>query len=133
MIKGIGTDLTDQRRIQRAFNRFGDRFVAKVLCIAEIDVFRAHHKSMGSDRKRVAYLAKQFAAKEAVVKAMGTGFRQGITMRQIEIKRQSTGAPAVRLHDRALRRATELGVSVWSISLSDDGDYSLAFVTAEGA
>ena len=129
MIKGIGTDLTDQRRIQRAFNRFGDRFVAKVLCIAEIDVFR----SMGSDRKRVAYLAKQFAAKEAVVKAMGTGFSQGITMRQIEIKRQSTGAPAVRLHDRALRRATELGVSVWSISLSDDGDYSLAFVTAEGA
>ena len=64
MIKGIGTDLTDQRRIQRAFNRFGDRFVAKVLCSAEIDVFR----SMGSDRKRVAYLTKQFAAKEAVVK-----------------------------------------------------------------
>ena len=129
MIKGIGTDLTDQRRIQRAFNRFGDRFVAKVLCISEIDVFR----SMSSDRKRVAYLAKQFAAKEAVVKALGTGFSRGITMRQIEIKRQSTGAPAVRLHDRALRRATELGVSVWSISLSDDGDYSLAFVTAEGA
>ena len=129
MIKGIGTDLTDQRRIQRAFNRFGDRFVAKVLCTAEIDAFQ----SMGSDRKRVAYLAKQFAAKEAVVKAMGTGFSQGITMRQIEIKRQSTGAPVVRLHDRALLRATELGVSVWSISLSDDGDYSLAFVTAEGA
>ena len=129
MIKGIGTDLTDHRRIQRAFHRFGDRFVAKLLCIADIYVFR----SMGSDRKRVAYLAKQFAAKEAVVKAMGTGFRQGITMRQIEIKRQSTGAPAVRLHDLALRRATELGVSVWSISLSDDGDYSLAFVTAEGA
>ena len=129
MIKGIGTDLTDQRRIQRALNRFGDRFVAKVLCISEIDVFR----SMSSDRKRVAYLAKQFAAKEAVVKALGTGFSRGVTMRQIEIKRQSTGAPSVRLNDRALRRATELGVSVWSISLSDDGDYSLAFVTAEGA
>ena len=129
MIKGIGTDLTDQRRIQRALNRFGDRFVAKVLCISEIDVFR----SMSSDRKRVAYLAKQFAAKEAVVKALGTGFSQGVTMRQIEIKRQSTGAPSVRLNDRALRRATELGVSVWSISLSDEGDYSLAFVTAEGA
>ena len=129
MIKGIGTDLTDQRRIQRAFHRFGDRFVAKVLCIAEIDVFR----SMGSDRKRVAYLAKQFAAKEAVGKALGTGFSRGITMSQIEIKRQSTGAPVVRLHDRALLRAKELGVSVWSISLSDDGDYSLAFVTAEGA
>ena len=128
MIKGIGTDLTDQRRIQRALNRFGDRFVAKVLCISEIDVFR----SMSSDRKRVAYLAKQFAAKEAVVKALGTGFSRGVTMRQIEIKRQSTGAPSVRLNDRALRRATELGVSVWSISLSDDGDYSLAFVTAEG-
>lgn len=129
MIKGIGTDLTDQRRIQRALNRFGDRFVAKVLCISEIDVFR----SMSSDRKRVAYLAKQFAAKEAVVKALGTGFSRGVTMRQIEIKRQSTGAPSVRLNDRALRRATELGVSVWSISLSDEGDYSLAFVTAEGA
>ena len=129
MIKGIGTDLTDQRRIQRALNRFGDRFVAKVLCISEIDAFR----SMGSDRKRVAYLAKQFAAKEAVVKALGTGFSRGVTMRQIEIKRQSTGAPSVRLNDRALRRATELGVSVWSISLSDEGDYSLAFVTAEGA
>lgn len=129
MIKGIGTDLTDRRRIQRAFDRFGDRFVAKVLCIAEIDVFR----SMGSDRKRVAYLAKQFAAKEAVVKVLGTGFSRGITLRQIEIRRKSTGAPAVHLQDRALRCATELGVSVWSISLSDDGDYSLAFVTAEGA
>ena len=54
-------------------------------------------------------------------------------MRQIEIKRQSTGAPAVRLHDKRCGARRNLVVSVWSISLSDDGDYSLAFVTAEGA
>ena len=70
----------------------------------EIKVFR----SMG-DGKEVAYLAKQFAAKEAVVKALGTGFSQGIALPQIEITRRSTGAPAVNLEGRALTRATELG------------------------
>ena len=127
MIKGIGTDLTDRRRIQRAHDRFGDRFVAKVLCATEVKVFQ----SMG-DGKQVAYLAKQFAAKEAVVKALGTGFSQGIILHQIEITRRSTGAPGVNLKGRALARAIELGISTWSISLSDDGDYALAFVTAEG-
>lgn len=127
MIKGIGTDLTDRRRIQRAYDRFGDRFVAKVLSATEIKVFQ----SMG-DGKQVAYLAKQFAAKESVVKALGTGFSQGIALHQIEIIRRPTGAPAVNLEGRALVRATELGISTWSISISDDGDYALAFVTAEG-
>jgi holo-[acyl-carrier protein] synthase len=128
MIKGIGADLTDRRRIQRAYDRFGDRFVAKVLCAPEITMFQSM-----CDGKRVAYLAKQFAGKEAVVKALGTGFSQGIALHQIEITRRSTGAPAVNLKGRALARATELGVSTWSISLSDDGDYALAFVTAEGS
>jgi len=127
MIKGIGTDLTDRRRIQRAYDRFGDRFVAKVLSATEIKVFQ----SMG-DGKQVAYLAKQFAAKESVVKALGTGFSQGIALHHIEITRRPTGAPAVNLEGRALVRATELGISTWSISISDDGDYALAFVTAEG-
>ena len=127
MIKGIGTDLTDRRRIQRAYDRFGDRFVAKVLSATEIKVFQ----SMG-DGKQVAYLAKQFAAKESVVKALGTGFSQGIALHQIEITRRPTGAPAVNLEGRALVRATELGITTWSISISDDGDYALAFVTAEG-
>ena len=127
MIKGIGTDLTDRRRIQRAYDRFGDRFVAKVLSATEIKVFQ----SMG-DGKQIAYLAKQFAAKESVVKALGTGFSQGIALHQIEITRRPTGAPALNLEGRALARATELGISTWSISISDDGDYALAFVTAEG-
>ena len=127
MIKGIGTDLTDRRRIQRAYDRFGDRFVAKVLSATEIKVFQSM-----SDGKQVAYLAKQFAAKESVVKALGTGFSQGIALHQIEITRRPTGAPAVNLEGRALVRATELGISTWSISISDDGDYALAFVTAEG-
>jgi holo-[acyl-carrier protein] synthase len=127
MIKGIGTDLTDRRRIQRAYDRFGDRFVAKVLSVTEIKVFQ----SMG-EGKQVAYLAKQFAAKESVVKALGTGFSQGIALHQIEITRRPTGAPAVNLEGLALARATELGISTWSISISDDGDYALAFVTAEG-
>ena len=127
MIKGIGTDLTDRRRIQRAYDRFGDRFVAKVLSATEIKVFQ----SMG-DGKQVAYLAKRFAAKESVVKALGTGFSQGIALHQIEITRRPTGTPAVNLEGRALARATELGISTWSISISDDGDYALAFVTAEG-
>ena len=127
MIKGIGADLTDRRRIQRAYDRFGDRFVAKVLCAPEITMFQSMR-----DGKRVAYLAKQFAAKESVVKALGTGFSQGIALHQIEITRRPTGAPAVNLEGRALARATELGISTWSISISDDGDYALAFVTAEG-
>ena len=127
MIKGIGADLTDRRRIQRAYDRFGDRFVAKVLCAPEITMFQSMR-----DGNRVAYLAKQFAGKEAVVKALGTGFSQGIALHQIEITRRPTGAPAVNLEGRALARATELGISTWSISISDDGDYALAFVTAEG-
>ena len=127
MFKGIGADLSDRRRSQRAYDRFGDRFVAKVLCATEVKVFHSMREG-----KQVAYLAKQFAGKEAVVKALGTGFGQGIALHQIEITRRSTGAPAVNLKGRALVRATELGISTWSISLSDDGDYALAFVTAEG-
>ena len=122
MIVGIGTDIVDIRRIQRSLARFGGRFTDKILCTSE-------HRSLTGSRL-AAYLARQFSAKEAVSKALGTGMSRGVHFRNIEIARMESGAPLVRLTGEAKSRAEDLGISDIHISLSDERDYAIAYVIA---
>ena len=122
MIVGVGTDILDVRRIQRTLARFGTRFTDKVLCAEE-------RRSL-SGKQLAAYVARQFSAKEAVSKALGTGMRSGVHFRNIEIARKESGAPLVRLTGEAKSRAEELGVSDIHISMSDEHDYAIAYVIA---
>jgi len=97
MIIGIGTDLVDIRRIERAIERHGDRFLARIFTDAE----RAR---AGRRASAVATYAKRFAAKEACAKALGTGFRQGVFFRDIGVVNLTSGKPTLRLAGGALRR-----------------------------
>jgi holo-[acyl-carrier protein] synthase len=122
MIIGVGTDIVDVRRIQKTLTRYGKRFTGKVLCAGE-------RRSL-SGSPLAAYLARQFSAKEAVSKALGTGMRSGVHFKNIEIARKRSGDPLVKLTGEAKFRAEELGVSDIHISMSDERDYAIAYVIA---
>ena len=122
MIVGVGVDILDVRRIQRSLARFGERFIDKVLCAGE-------RRSLSGTRL-AAYLARQFSAKEAVSKALGTGMRRGVHFRNIEIGREESGAPFVRLTGEAKLRAEELRISDIHISISDQRFYAISYVIA---
>lgn len=86
----------------------------------------------GTAPTRYRYYASCFAAKEAVVKALGTGFRDDITWRGIEILRRDCGAPYIRLHDEVLELANSMGITDWLISISYLDEIAIASVIAVG-
>jgi len=114
-ISELGIDVIKVGRIRDALARFGGRFSARVLTPAE----RAYV------RDRPETFAGRWAAKEAVSKVLGLGVR-GIGWREIEIERLPTGQPSVRLHDRAARRAEQLGMARIAVSISHEDDYAVA-------
>src|SRR5690606_33835512 len=120
MIQGVGTDLVCQDRIERSLERFGERFAQRILTAAE-------YQRMQASRRPVNVLAKCFAAKEAVAKALGTGLGQGVGWHQIELQRAASGQPLISLSGEALQRLQALGASKVLISLSDERNYVLAF------
>ncbi|WP_339914907.1 holo-ACP synthase [uncultured Brevundimonas sp.] len=128
MILGIGTDLTDIRRIQTSLERFGDRF--KLRCFTELERAR-------SDRKpEPAWsYAKRFAAKEACAKALGTGMRRDVYWRDMGVVNQRSGQPTLTLTGHAadhLVRLTPDGHEARiHLTLSDEYPYALAFVVIE--
>jgi holo-[acyl-carrier protein] synthase len=122
MIVGLGADLVEIPRIERIYGRFGHRFLEKVFTREELGALSA-----GS----AATLAGCFAAKEAAVKALGTGFSQGIGPRQIEISRDRRGAPRITLLGKADERARALGVTRVLLSISHERSMSLAVVVLE--
>ncbi len=123
MIVGVGVDMVDTRRISRSLDRFGDRFVRKILASNEI---RPHLSGI----QAAAYLARQFAAKEAVSKALGSGMKSGVHFRNIRVLRAESGAPIVLLNGGALDRASTLNVTQVHLSMSDERDYALAYAIA---
>lgn len=126
MILGIGVDLVETARLEKSVDRFGARFAGKILSERELPRFA---EAPG----KAAYLARQFAAKEAVAKALGTGMRGGVHFRQIEVLRGKGGAPYVELCGKARQRAQELGVRALHISISDERRYAVACAVAEGS
>lgn len=111
----LGIDIIRVSRIKESLERFGDRFVQRVLTPAEAAYVRNRPETM----------AGRWAAKEAVSKVLGLGVR-GIGWRDIEIERLPTGQPAVRLHGRAERRAEQLGMGRVAISISHESDFAVA-------
>jgi holo-[acyl-carrier protein] synthase len=124
VIAGIGIDLIALGRIERAVTRFGDRFVARLLTAGE----RA-----GARGGLVPYVAGRFAAKEAALKALGTGLSGAIRWRDVEVLAEPSGAPRLQLHGEALRRARALGVTFAHISLTHDREYAAAVAVLEMA
>jgi holo-[acyl-carrier protein] synthase len=117
----VGVDLIEIGRIEGALARFGERFLRRIYTPAE----------RGYCRGRPAELAARFAAKEATMKALGTG-RRGVGWREVEVLADRRGRPIVRLHGRALRRAAELGLTGFAVSLSHSRGMAVASVVAWG-
>ena len=119
-IRGIGTDLLDQRRIASIVEKQGERFSKRILTAEELIVWAGRDYS-------VNYLAKRFAAKEAIAKALGTGIAQGISFQQMNIASDDAGKPVVTLSGQALIRQQTLNAEQVLLSLSDEGEMILAF------
>lgn len=124
MIKGTGLDLAEIDRIQDLWNRFGERFARKILTDTEL--------AQLPNKTPVPRLAALFAGKEAAVKALGTGFSEGIGFKCIEILHQPNGKPAIRFLGRGMEKCKELGVTNAHISLTHARDMAAATVILEG-
>jgi holo-[acyl-carrier-protein] synthase len=123
-IHGIGVDRIRIARIESSLERFGERFVSRIYTPREI----RQAKGKGHFARRLAML---FAAKEAVAKALGTGFRQGVAPHHIETIHGPSGRPEVVLHAGAEAAARRLGIVRAHVSLSDDDGVAMAFAVTE--
>lgn len=119
----IGTDIVYIPRIQAALDRFGDRFLQRVYTPGEQQ--DCGYQEANYSLARINQLAGRWAAKEAVAKALGTGWR-GVGYTDIEIRRDRSGAPTIYLHQRAAIIVTAWGKSEWQLSLSHDRDYAIS-------
>ena len=119
-IVGIGTDIVEIERIRAILEHFGGRFARRILTSEEFHEFQTS-KSPGR------LLAKRFAAKEAVAKAMGLGFRDGLTFSSIGIAHDENGKPEVVYKGRAVALVRALGITGSLISISDERHYAVAF------
>ncbi len=127
MIIGIGVDIVEISRLADSAERFGERLAAKILNDSEM----VHFREKQGDSS-ISWLAKRFAAKEAVSKALGTGMRAGVHFNQIGIEGKPGRAPTVRLSGAAEVRAQSLGVTNIQLSISDEKHYAVAFAVLEG-
>ena len=129
MIVGLGSDLCTSERIARSIERFGERFEARVFT----DVERA--KAARRPFTKAGTLAKRFAAKEAFSKAVGTGFRRGVFMRDIGVINAPSGAPTLQLTGGARARLDALTpdghVLRVHLTMTDDHPWAQAFVVIE--
>ena len=120
MIFGVGTDLCKIARIERVYEKYGDHFIRRLLMDREREDF-------SKTKNPVRFLAMRFAAKEAIVKAMGTGFRQGIWIRDVGIYQEPSGRPSVIMSENARKKCESLGAGEAFISLTDEDGMVAAF------
>lgn len=125
MIVGHGVDLVEVARVARSVDRFGERFLERVFTAGE----RAY---AGDGPRRDEHLAARFAAKEAVLKALGTGWAQGAGWTDVEVVREASGKPGLVLHGKAAALASGIGATRWHLSLTHTGTMAMASVVAEG-
>ncbi len=122
---GIGTDIVEIARIARLLVGHPERFVARVLHPNELATF-------ATVPNQAAWLAKRFATKEAVAKALGTGIGQYAHLTGIETRHAPNGKPEIHLHGVTKETAERLGVQRVEVSLADERDYAVAFVILTG-
>jgi holo-[acyl-carrier protein] synthase len=126
MIIGIGSDVCNIERIQNSLNRFGERFVSRIFTDAERS--KAERRTL----TRAGTYAKRFAAKEAFSKAVGTGFRRGVFMKDIGVVNKASGEPTLHLTGGARERLDAItpqghAASI-HLTMTDDHPFALAFV-----
>ena len=124
MIFGVGTDVVELSRIQATYDRFGEHFVRRLLMEEELELFRRSKFPM-------RFLAMRFAGKEATVKAMGTGFRHGVWLRDVGIVNNDWGRPLIIWSDRGRGLCEQLGIGAGHVSLTDDAGLVVAFAVVE--
>ncbi len=127
MILGLGSDICDIRRIEKALERFGDRFLARVF--TQTERMRAERRS---GQNRAGTYAKRFAAKEACAKALGTGFARGVFMSDLGVVNLPSGQPTVRLVGGAATRLAEMvpsgSIARVDLTMTDEYPYAYAQV-----
>jgi holo-[acyl-carrier protein] synthase len=124
MIVGTGIDIAEVPRIAASIERFGDRFLRRIFTAGEM-------RYCDSKANRVERYAARFAAKEAAMKALGTGWNHGVAWRDIEVIRQPGGRPNLAFHGKAAEFAAKLGTKHISISLSHTAEQAIAHVILE--
>ena len=124
MIFGVGTDVVELSRIQATYDRFGEHFVRRLLMEEELELFKR-------SKWPVRFLAMRFAGKEAAVKAMGTGFRHGIWLRDVGIVNNNWGRPLIIWSDRGREVCERLGIGAAHVSLTDEAGLVVAFAVVE--
>ncbi len=116
----VGIDIIEIHRVEQAILSWQDSFLRRIYTEAELE----------SCHNRVSSLAARFAAKEAVMKALGTG-NKGVNWRDIEILSDDGGAPLIQLHGRAYEKARDIGVTGFSVTMSHSKQYAVAFVIGD--
>ena len=124
MIVGTGIDIAEVSRIRKAIERFGDRFLQRVFTPAEI-------LYCDSKANRAERYSARFAAKEAAMKAIGTGWNHGVRWRDCEVTRLPGGRPTLTFHGKAAEFAARLGVKHSALSLSHTAEQAIAQVILE--
>ena len=122
MIFGIGTDIVRVARMQQSLDKHGERFARRILTEHELVGYQHANKPAN-------FLAKRFAAKEATAKAMGTGFRDGLSLKHINVGHDAQGKPLLEFSGLAADFMAEKGIKEAHISLADEQEYAVAFVT----
>jgi holo-[acyl-carrier-protein] synthase len=125
MILGTGVDLAEVGRIREAIERYGERFVRRIY--TESEIAYVERKANRFER-----YAGRFAAKEAGMKAIGTGWKRGVRWQDFEVSNLPSGRPTLRLHGEAARIAEKLGVKTISLSITHTAELGMAQVILEG-
>ena len=119
MIFGIGTDAVQLERVRLVHEKFGERFVERLLLPAELEAFRRY-------KRPVRFLAMRFAAKEAIVKAMGTGFAHGMWIRDSGVVSNAWGKPEIIWSERGRQVCEQLGIGEGHVTLTDEAGLIVA-------
>jgi len=126
MIFGIGVDVLEAARIKKVFDKFGDHFVDRLLLPKE-------REQLAKTRRKERFLAMRFAAKEAIVKAMGTGFAHGMWIRDVGVVQNAWGRPDVVYSERGEKMRRKLGIGNGYITLTDEAGLIVAVAVLETA
>lgn len=124
MIYGTGIDLVENERIAKIIAKWGDKFLSRIFTAGEITYCGRYADS-------AIHYGARFAAKESFLKAIGTGMGRGVKMVEIEVVREESGKPRLRLHGEAFRHIQEAGIREVHLSITHTKKYSQAMVVLE--
>jgi holo-[acyl-carrier protein] synthase len=124
VIFGVGTDVVEIGRIEKALSRWGERFAERILCAPELNRFRKH-------KQPASYLAKRFAAKEAFTKALGTGIKAPANWHGVWVTNHASGKPELQFSEPLKKDLSRRGISRAHLSLADERGVAVATVILE--